>query len=65
MCYNINGDLHTQQSYPTEKRVHECSAKKHWKKASEQCEQREITTEITTDQTFVQEKFLPQILSSN
>lgn len=50
---------------PTETRAHESSATKHQTTASEQHEQRQIATEITPDQMFVQEKFHPLVISSN
>lgn len=61
MCYNINTDLHAQQSYPAAKRANESSATNHQKSASEQCEWREIATKIATVQMVVQEKFHPQV----
>lgn len=65
MCYNINADLHAQQSYPAEKRANESSATIHQKSASEQCERREIAAEIATVEMVAREKFHPQVITSS
>lgn len=65
MCYNINTDLHAQQSCPAGKGANESSATNHQKSAFEQCEQREIATEITTVQMVVQDKFHPRVITSS
>lgn len=64
MCYNINTDLHAQQSCPAKKRANESSATNHQKNAFEQCEQREIATEITTTQMVVQENSILRLSSA-
>lgn len=65
MCYNINTDLHAQQSCPAGKGTNESSATNHQKSAFEQCERREIATEITAVQMVVQDKFHPQVITSS
>lgn len=56
--------MHTRQRYPTEKRAHESSATKHQQKHLNSVNKGKLP-QITTDQMFVQEKFHPEVITSN